>query len=84
MQPDSGDLGPHDLRVELYANPMRDGAAVREVMTACKACSDSPNSQIYLAQVSATRPAGDFTPRVIPYHANASVPLETEQILWER
>jgi hypothetical protein len=54
------------------------------VMAACKECSDPANSQTYLAQVSATRTVGDFTPRVIPYHADASVPPETEQILWER
>lgn len=78
-----GDLDPHELRVELYADAVRGGAPVREVMTACQACPD-PNLQTYLAKVSAVRPASDFTPRVIPYHANASVPLETEQILWGR
>lgn len=78
-----GDLDPHELSVELYANAVQGGVPVREVMIACEVCSD-PNSQTYLAKVPATRPTSDFTPRVIPYHANASVPLETEQILWER
>ncbi|WP_348268747.1 alpha-glucan family phosphorylase [Edaphobacter paludis] len=78
-----GDLDPHELRVELYANAAQGSVPVREVMTACEGCSD-PNSQIYLAKVSAARPASDFTPRVIPYHANAFVPLETERILWGR
>jgi starch phosphorylase len=78
-----GNLEPHELRVELYADAVRGGAPVREVMTACQACPD-PNSQTYLAKVSAARPASDFTPRVIPHHANASVPLEAEQILWGR
>ena len=37
----------------------------------------------YSAQVSATRASSDYTARIIPYHANASVPLETGQILWQ-
>jgi starch phosphorylase len=38
----------------------------------------------YSAQVSATRSASDYTARITPYHANASLPLESEQILWQR
>ena len=80
----SGDLKPDELKVELYADPGQQGAAALEVMTACKTCADSSGAQIFSAQVSATRPAGDYTPRIIGYHANASVPLEAEQILWQR
>ena len=36
------------------------------------------------AEVPANRPASDYTPRVIPYHPKASVPLEAPQILWQR
>jgi glycogen phosphorylase len=37
---------------------------------------------LYHATVSKGRPANDYTPRVIPYHAEASVPLEANFILW--
>jgi starch phosphorylase len=38
----------------------------------------------YSAVIETHRAAGDFTPRVIPYHAAASVPLEASHILWQR
>ena len=44
----------------------------------------SPEVLTYSAQVSATRASSDYTARIIPYHANVSVPLETGQILWQR
>jgi len=34
--------------------------------------------------VPATRPADDFTPRLIPYKDEAMVPLEASEILWQR
>jgi hypothetical protein len=33
--------------------------------------------------VSATRPSSDYTPRIVPYHLNAVVPLEAGQIVWQ-
>ena len=36
------------------------------------------------ARVAATRPAVDFTPRLIPHNDEAIVPLEAFQILWQR
>jgi len=78
-----GELKADDLRVELYANPLQGGGSALDVRTACKSCANSPDSQIFSAQAPATRPASDYTPRIIPYHANASVPLEAEQILWQ-
>jgi starch phosphorylase len=78
-----GDLGPDKLRVELYASPVQEGGSVLEAMTPCKPCTDSGRAQIYSGQVSATRSASDYTPRIVPGHANASVPLEAHQILWQ-
>jgi starch phosphorylase len=37
---------------------------------------------LYTASVKTNRPASDFTPRLIPYHPSASVPLEAGQITW--
>jgi starch phosphorylase len=44
---------------------------------------DTPGAVTYLAQVSATRPASDYTARIVPYHLNAVVPLEAGQIIWQ-
>ena len=79
-----GDLKPDQLRVELYAEPLGKTGPDREAMTACKASAEVAGALIYCAEVSATRPASDYTPRIVPHHANASVPLEASQILWQR
>jgi starch phosphorylase len=38
----------------------------------------------YSASIPALRPAGDYTPRIVPWHPAARVPLECERILWYR
>jgi starch phosphorylase len=42
------------------------------------------NGFIHMANIESNRPANDFTPRAIPYHPNPSVPLEANQILWQK
>jgi starch phosphorylase len=79
-----GNLTPDQLEVELYADSFHGGKPAIEAMTAPEHCPDSPGVLNYSAQVSATRPASDYTARIIPHHPNVSVPLETEQILWQR
>jgi starch phosphorylase len=80
----SGNLNPDQLTVELYADSVQGGQPVLEVMIAPKPSADSPAVMTYSAQMSATRPASDYTARIIPHHPNASVPLEARQILWQR
>jgi starch phosphorylase len=79
-----GNLNPDQLQVELFADSVQGGQPVIEVMIAPKPRADSPGALTYSAQVPATRPASDYTARIIPRHPNASVPLEAEQILWQR
>ena len=40
------------------------------------------NGFVYTARIPATRPAADYSPRVIPQHAGAFVPMEAPFILW--
>ena len=79
----SGNLDPDQLQVELYADAVDGGKPAIEVMTAPEHRADSHGVLTYSAQVPATRPASDYTARIIPHHTNASVPLEAEQILWQ-
>jgi starch phosphorylase len=79
----SGNLPITDLKVELYANPLREGESAIEIMTACEQCTDPKGTVTYSAQVAATRAASDYTPRVVPHHPGVSVPLEAGQILWQ-
>ena len=79
-----GTLPVGDLKVELYASPLEKGDAVIETMTACGQCKE-PNGVItYSTHVAAVRAPSDYTPRIVPYHPTASVPLEAGQILWQR
>jgi starch phosphorylase len=80
-----GSVDPDELRVELYAEPdQKSGSVAVEVMTACKACANPGGALLYSAEVPTGRPASDYTPRIIPHHPSASVPLEAAQILWQR
>ena len=78
-----GSLTPDHLRVELYADSVHGQGVSCEVMNLSGPSADSPGEFIYSAQVSATRPASDYTARIVPYHLNASVPLEAGQIIWQ-
>jgi len=39
---------------------------------------------LYQAEVDSSRNLSDYTVRVIPYHENLAVPLETNCIYWQR
>ena len=78
-----GSLNSNQLTVELYADAVHGGQPVSEAMIASKSSADAPGVIIYSAQIPATRPASDYTARIIPHHPNASVPLEARQILWQ-
>jgi len=79
-----GNLNPDQLEVELYADSIHGGKPAIEGMTALEPCPDSPGVLTYSAHVSPTRPVSDYTARIVPRHPNASVPLEAQQILWQR
>jgi glycogen phosphorylase len=78
-----GALDPETLRVELYADSLHGAAPFRQVMTRGQRLTDA-NGHVYSARVPGTRPAADYTPRIIPHHPEAAVPLEAAQILWQR
>jgi starch phosphorylase len=75
---------PESVRVELYANASAGGTAVRQQMVRLRALSGEANGHVYGAQVSASRPAADHTPRIVARLEDASVPLEAPLILWQR
>jgi len=79
-----GSLTPGHVRVELYKDSAREESARFEVMNPSGPSPDTPSSFTYSAQVSATRPASDYTARIVPHHPNALVPLEAGQIVWQR
>jgi starch phosphorylase len=77
-----GNLNADSVRVELFANGLN-GAA--PVLTAMARGDQLPsNGFVYSARVPDNRPASDFTTRAVPHHLGASVPLEANQILWQK
>jgi starch phosphorylase len=78
-----GSLDPESVQVELYADGVNGGEPERQEMRRGQQLMDA-NGYIYSAQVPATRPATDYTARVIPQHAGVAVPLESARILWQR
>ncbi len=78
------ELGPEAVRVELYSDPRGPQEPSRQIMTRAQPLIGSAGGYLYTATVPATRPAGDYTPRVVPFKEEAFVPLEASQILWQR
>ncbi len=76
-----GDVAPDNLRVELFAEGASGDGPVVEAMTAEKAEGIAGVLQ-YTAEVAATRPASDYTPRALPRRPPGLLPLESTQILW--
>jgi len=78
------ELDPEAVRVELYAEGITDAAAEHHEMRRAHPLADTPGSYAYRAAVPATRPALDYTARVIPCRAGVAVPLEAALIRWQR
>ena len=79
-----GDLDPHAVRVELYAQEIVGPDPLRYEMQRVKQKQVADCCTIYRASVPAERPASDFTARAIPHFPGAMVPLEANPILWQR
>ncbi|MEJ2361280.1 MAG: alpha-glucan family phosphorylase [Gammaproteobacteria bacterium] len=77
------DLDPAFVRVELYANGVDGAPPVRVEMNRVRQLVGAINGYAYHVQVPATRPASDYTARIIPYRDGVAVPLEEAHILWQ-
>ncbi len=78
-----GELGPSDLSVELYANPKGEADETAQEMAFMRPAATAGGS-VFRGSVPASRPATDYTVRVVPRHDGALVPLEAAHILWQR
>ena len=79
-----GGLDPDAIRVELFANPVDGDEPLRQSMKRGREPGGSDAGYEYRASVPASRPAGDYTPRLVPYHPEVQTPLEAPHILWQR
>jgi starch phosphorylase len=76
-----GRMNSRDIQVQLYADPIDGSIAVKEIMQG-NVANGKNRMSIYRAAIITTRPSGDFTPRIIPYHPEARIPREAIHILW--
>ncbi len=75
-------INPENISVELYANGLNDEPSEIIKMKSGAALQEN-GERIYEAQVNGSRPAGDYTIRIIPDHEGVSIPLEDNLILWQ-
>lgn len=78
------DLDLNSVRVELYANGVNGSNSIRQAMNCTRSQPNDSSNFICRATISTTRPASDYTARVIPHRVDVMVPLEESKILWQR
>ena len=77
-----GKMNPEMIRVELYADPIEGDLPTKVVMSKKGSACGAEDESLYECKAPGDRPSGDYTPRIVPYHPEASVPLEEAHILW--
>jgi starch phosphorylase len=75
-----GEISAESVRVELYADPTDGEEPLRTELERGDAIPGAINGYVYHVQIPTSRPAEDFTPRVVPYHSEARVPTEAPLI----
>jgi len=76
------ELDPSYIGVELYAEGQNGTVPVLHPMNRGEPLVGSANSFVYTASIPASRAAADYTPRIVPHHRGACVPIEVPFILW--
>jgi starch phosphorylase len=81
VEVDLGSLEPEMIRVEIYADPVDDGGPARHPLEPVEEHSRTGTTHLYRG--AAVAPSSRrFTPRVIPRHPDALVPIEAPLIAW--
>jgi starch phosphorylase len=78
------DADPDSVQVELFADEASGSSTVCQEMTCTRPLSGEAGGHVYRAVVSSTRPATDYTARIIPHCNGLAVPLEANWILWQK
>ena len=78
------DISADLVRVELYADGVRNEAAVQQEMTRLRALPGEAGGYAYSATVTSARPATDYTARIMPRGDGLAVPLEAGWIFWQK
>ncbi|HEX2964859.1 MAG TPA: alpha-glucan family phosphorylase, partial [Syntrophorhabdaceae bacterium] len=79
-----GGIDPDSVTVELYAEGVAGSDSFKQEMDRGHSLTGTHNGYIYFAETDASRPSSDFTARIICSRAEMAIPLEAEQILWQK
>ncbi len=79
-----GRLDPEAVRCELYAEAANGREPEHHAMARGRKLDGAGNGYEYSVSIPAVRAISDYTPRLVPYHPAAVVPLEAHEILWQR
>ena len=79
-----GTIDPGDVQVEIYADNPAPAAPFRAGMTLDETSTVSPGAYVFRGTAAADRPLEEYTPRMIPRHAKALIPLELPLITWSK
>jgi len=77
-------LNPNAVRVELFPDAINGSESVRQEMRWARTLAAELSRCVYQATIPTTRPASQYTARVILQRAGLGVPLEFGRILWQR
>lgn len=77
-----GEIVADTVAVELYADAPAGGAPMLAAMRRGAAIGGASNGHVYEAELQTDRPPGHFTPRLVPFHEHAAVPLELGLVYW--
>jgi len=76
------ELDKDDVLVQMYADGTEEAGSEYINMQRKEPLAGAVNGYVFQATFPAARPASDYTPRIIPHHPEAMVPIEANQILW--
>jgi len=79
-----GGIDPANVAVELYAEGINGTDPIWQEMTRARSLAEEEGGSIYTGKVPSSRPASDYTARIIPRFFGAAVPLEITKVLWQR
>ena len=77
-------LDPNEVQVELFADATKDTGLFRQEMKRVIKKAGAQGGYDFSIEVPTNRPATDYTPRLVPRYNGVEVPLEEEQILWQK
>ena len=77
-----GDMPGDAIEPQIYAEQTATDEPVVVPMQRVAAIPGAVNAHVYTCGLATARPAGDFTPRVVPHHPHVRWPLELPLVHW--